>query len=863
MREKGHRINQTFEEINVSVYRYCRYCLGIDSCYILVCGEKEHSIFRNNFDNNKVNSSKVENSSFNKFFEEFKKNPLPFFIVGHEKTLMKEVEIEDLFKRNNAKQFSYFYKIFPEICGYFGSPFNPGLVRAGKKDLKDFNKINKLLDEVEALYTKIKKSFKDADDLENFFKEAGQYFGKDPEEREEISHAESGKSQGIRNSRIQVANLIAGIVGIKNMKKNEKVKLLLIDNDPTRKLIKIDQRFVEVFENKEFAIINIFELFRDFIETYIYEYEDKTLPFKSFVEKLKRAKQEDEPKIELSCKRLNGVSEIKNLNDFDLILVDMYLGKDEPDGIEILHQLTDVFPQIPAFVLSVSDDFEVMHRAAEVGADYYIIKNQTFSIPYAYCKYLENIGEILKDFDDAEYQKNLLGNIRYWKFKKSLLWFGDKCYHMIEHAYNHTLDDWNHMNAVLVPLMKEEGREKYINDDLLYAFCMALWLHDIGHKGSDVHGEPHLIRDNHGYISGELILRYPKLFRIKDFRIRKMKKGTGDKKEIDDYYNHNSIDFSKVSAVEMIYDREDIDDLSTTEMIALISMFHKSNTPLDWAEYKNLLQKRKVIPAEYYIEKDRKDKNILTLEKILDKRLRIEELRKECEKSGGQELNVKLNEREKIKENFLRLTALFRFIDSIDIRNIRVGDVTEKGLKEAVITNDAKYQFRKLEREIKNLSKNYTPVESALFVKNFYQDVREEIETGEFTELKLPKDLLKDQQELENYEALVDYASFIELQKSHFDLHSSIKEIRFEYQGNKRLDITLITDKEKSDLESVMVRERGKKQQSVYDRLIGKRCYVLEELEGAKRYLKEFFEQVRIRLENDTSGQIYGERLWQ
>jgi hypothetical protein len=152
---------------------------------------------------------------------------------------------------------------------------------------------------------------------------------------------------------------------------------------------------------------------------------------------------------------------------------------------------------------------------------------------------------ILKFFRANKYKKNLLGNIRYWTFKKDLLWFGDKCYHMIDHSFKHTLDDWKNMNKVLVPLLKEKLID--LDDKLLYSFCMAIWLHDIGHKGTDVHGEPHLIRDNHGYISGELILRYPELFRII---------------EKDDYYNHNSIDFSKVSVLEMMFNRDDRKDLS-------------------------------------------------------------------------------------------------------------------------------------------------------------------------------------------------------------------------------------------------------------------------------------------------------------
>jgi hypothetical protein len=355
---------------------------------------------------------------------------------------------------------------------------------------------------------------------------------------------------------------------------------------------------------------------------------------------------------------------------------------------------------------------------------------------------------------------------------------------------------------------------------------MAVWLHDIGHKGTDVHGEPHLIRDNHGYIAGELILRYPELFRIK---------------EKDDYYNHNSIDFSKVSILEMMFNRDDRNDLSITEMIALFSIYHKSNSPVDWKEYKKLLRDKKSIPLEYYKGKEKKDENILTLEKILKKRVK---------------------DKDEFIKKFLRLTILFRFIDAIDIRRIRVGDVTEKALKTTLIENDKEYQFRKLEKEIERLTRDYPPAEQALFVKIFFQDIKEKIKSGEFIELGLPKELLKDPQELENYESLVDYASYISFQKTHFDLHSSVKEINFIYKGNRSFEIVLITDKEKEKLEKSKVIERGKPIQSVYERLIGENCYILSELRGAEDYLKDLIKSVTIKLINER-GEVYGERRWQ
>jgi len=88
-----------------------------------------------------------------------------------------------------------------------------------------------------------------------------------------------------------------------------------------------------------------------------------------------------------------------------------------------------------------------------------------------------------------------------------------------------------------------------------------------------------------------------------------------------------------------------------------------------------------------------------------------------------------------------------------------------------------------------------------------------------------------------------------------------VKEIKFEYKGNGRLDITLVTDISEKELKEKKVRERGKKEQSVYKRLIGKECYVFKELEGAKHYLSYFFNEVKLRLKHE-SGEIYEESGW-
>lgn len=104
---------------------------------------------------------------------------------------------------------------------------------------------------------------------------------------------------------------------------------------------------------------------------------------------------------------------------------------------------------------------------------------------------------------------------------------------------------------------------------------------------------------------------------------------------------------------------------------------------------------------------------------------------------------------------------------------------------------------------------------------------------------------------MENYKALVDYAAFIALQLDHFDLHLSIKEMRFEYINDDHLLITLITDKDENWLRGRQVRERGRKSQSIYERLIGENNYIFKEIEDAEQYLGCFFSNITVKLEHE------------
>lgn len=544
--------------------------------------------------------------------------------------------------------------------------------------------------------------------------------------------------------------------------------------------------------------------------------------------------------------------------DVDFVLLDVYLdeGKkvsERVDGVELVNLLRETVPHIPVFILSISDDYQITRKTINGGADFHVTKRQLLSVPYLYAAYIGEIGNIISFIQDDKLRKSLLGNIRYWNFKRNYLWFGDKCYHMIDHSFNHISDDWKFANRILAPLLRNRSIWQFLSaghggderDRILYAFSMAIWLHDIGHKGNRRYNEAHLIRDTHGIISGELILSNPKFFGIKEL--------LREDEEINRFYESLSFPVGEVEkkpVIQVILERikarklyeGDRKRLTITEMIALFSIYHKSNSPINEKDYYVLVEKERYIPLDFY-EYGKRDNRVITLERILN------------------ELND-----EKFKEVFLSLMALLRLVDSIDIKVSRVGDPLEKGLKLRVIKEDLKSVLERLKILVERWAQSFQKEhERMIFIKNFYQDVSEKIERGETISINRLGRLLEQFPDLESYRMLVNYAYFIKAQPGHFNLHASVDDIEIEHAGAKSFKIRLITSKTRRYLEKERVFETSQTEESLYERLIGKeRCYILNEIKEMEDYIKNFIDHVEIELYSKSEGKVLNEEpvIW-
>ena len=412
---------------------------------------------------------------------------------------------------------------------------------------------------------------------------------------------------------------------------------------------------------------------------------------------------------------------------------------------------------------------------------------------------------------------NLLRNIRYWRFKRDLLWFGDKCYHMVNHSFNHTWNDWNLANQILPPLI--QYRRNFLSSEELYSFSMAIWLHDIGHKGNERYGEAYQIRDNHGLISGEIILTNPENFNIY---------------QLDNYYKGLKFPVGnmKKSLPQMIMEREIPERRMTIpEMIALLSIYHKSNTPITRTEANLLFSKNRLIPIDYFRNCDIK-KDVITLQDICEKRLNRREAKK-----------------------FVSLAVLFRLIDSLDISKNRVGDSTEEKIKKSVINWDKEYLIEKVNKEARlvadKLGKNNSAIKMLIY-KTLGGDIVEKLNKNEKIDIENIKRIVGDEEELYNYLSCLFFAYFVSVQTGHFDLHSSVDKVEInlnKYRGIWNFIIDIYSNRKKEDLKKLEVKELGKPSQSIFERLIGKEendlygenSYFYSEISNSAEHLKEIF----------------------
>jgi CheY-like chemotaxis protein len=214
-------------------------------------------------------------------------------------------------------------------------------------------------------------------------------------------------------------------------------------------------------------------------------------------------------------------------NELDLVLVDLLLllsGSSRANGEEIVASLHDHYPELPVFVVTQSEEPDVLARCLRLrGADRVVPKRRLLRLSFEIEDYFNSdVSPLLPVLRNAScpgktrLDRELVRLYRIWHHEPEILWLGEKSFHGPEHSVEHHRGLWTLANQVLSTTWGTVSA-KWSNgagagkpgspcvEEMLFCFFLAIWLHDIGARGNDQWQSADEVRDRHAFITGCLL----------------------------------------------------------------------------------------------------------------------------------------------------------------------------------------------------------------------------------------------------------------------------------------------------------------------------------------------------------------------
>lgn len=533
------------------------------------------------------------------------------------------------------------------------------------------------------------------------------------------------------------------------------------------------------------------------------------------IEELKKKKYDDELlKNELETKRFPHFKNENNdisIYEADFILLDLYMDENVSGrfsgqfSFRLIEILKTIHPDTPVFIFSCIDINTIKNLCIELGAENYLAKYEAYLLPEKIVEFENKIGPLLINIREDKLRKNAIGNIRTW-LQSNDLWFGDKCYHMINHSLIHCSSVWKYINQLFTEFYKNEYKNNKNNtqlDEEIYTLAMTSWLHDIGHRGDDLVNNAGDVRAIHGYMSAKLIGENPQIYDLLFIdNDNKERTYTSYKQEYDKNIEENVISTfcDSINIDKLFNNRENTDFLDKVKFkllknIMLLSAFHQGKTILFFDDEKKsiilddiLLRKRYVPDKEYRTLLSSKESNPVINELSCVPKIY-------WSKNRGIDLPFSFSDFFKGNDpeidDYIMLAGFFRFIDGIDINNARIGygiknDIhIAESLKNDILsyTNHLKselnliitdeYQrnninsilnngfFDIAKNDVKKIKKTENIEFNTIFIDNL-------IDFLESNSLYNIKDIVK---------PTTEYIKFIAKQIGHINLHKAIQQI--------------------------------------------------------------------------------------
>jgi hypothetical protein len=225
--------------------------------------------------------------------------------------------------------------------------------------------------------------------------------------------------------------------------------------------------------------------------------------------------------------REDGIPSTIPWAELDLVLQDVMLGNSSGHvtGLELASFYFDACPQALVFLLT-GLDIESLVVSGDVNwkfVDAVIPKDGLEGLWFEYGRcFRERFGSMFwldwataRDPLDRNLLRHLYCSLRKWQIEPDILWHGQNLPEMIDHANRHITALWRLTNEFVGTLIENGGADDSILDRKhRVALALAVWMHDVGHRGDEYLTESMHIRASHAGISERLLLRNPDAYSL-------------------------------------------------------------------------------------------------------------------------------------------------------------------------------------------------------------------------------------------------------------------------------------------------------------------------------------------------------------
>jgi hypothetical protein len=212
--------------------------------------------------------------------------------------------------------------------------------------------------------------------------------------------------------------------------------------------------------------------------------------------------------------------------ELDLVLQDVMLGNNvgHVSGLELASFYFDACPQALVFLLT-GLDIESLVVSGDINwkfIDAVIPKEGLESLWFEYGRcFRERFGRMFwldwaaVEESDRKLLRCLFGSLRKWQIEPDILWHGQTLPEMIDHANRHISALWRLVNDFVGTLIENGGADDSVLDrQHRVALALAVWMHDVGHRGDEYVAGSINIRASHAGISERLLLRNPDAYSL-------------------------------------------------------------------------------------------------------------------------------------------------------------------------------------------------------------------------------------------------------------------------------------------------------------------------------------------------------------